>query len=195
MCTVWLLPHLLSGDHGSTLWYDRLSHHLLWSWRCCKCCHKSWYMYCFFYWCTDSDRCFLSKCTHMTMAWSLPTSSMITTAALPGMSRMILGLMTLDYQSMFSTSTASTQKRTSTARRIAIPLHSWAEEWQWRLVFQFFVAEQTNAWIGGYHSVCCEMLVDKFNFFWDEMVIRCNHRTLLKLEKDGHSPHYWPHQN
>lgn len=61
--------------------------------------------------------------------------------------------------------------------------------------FNSSVAEQMNAWIGGYHSICRKMLVDKFNFFLDEMVIRHNRRTLTKLQKDGHSPHYWPHQN
>jgi hypothetical protein len=58
--------------------------------------------------------------------------------------------------------------------------------------FNSSVAEQTNAWIGGYHNICREMLVDKFNFFLNEMIIRRNRRTLAKLEKEGQRPRYWP---
>ncbi|KAF8231037.1 hypothetical protein L208DRAFT_1279283 [Tricholoma matsutake] len=32
--------------------------------------------------------------------------------------------------------------------------------------FNSSIAEQTNVWIGGYHTICWEMGVDKFNFFW-----------------------------
>ena len=41
-----------------------------------------------------------------------------------------------------------------------------------RWYFNSSAAEQTNAWFGGYHVICCEMLVDRFNFFLDKMVIR-----------------------
>jgi hypothetical protein len=58
--------------------------------------------------------------------------------------------------------------------------------------FNSSIAEQTNAWFGGYHSICREMLVDKFNFFLDKMIIRHNHRTLHKLAEGGQTPRYWP---
>jgi hypothetical protein len=54
--------------------------------------------------------------------------------------------------------------------------------------FNTSVAEQVNAWLQGYHSICREMLSVKFNFFLDEM-IRCRNIELLKkLEKEGHEP-------
>lgn len=36
--------------------------------------------------------------------------------------------------------------------------------------FNTSVAEQTNAWLGGYQSMCQEMLPVKFDFFLDEMI-------------------------
>jgi hypothetical protein len=33
------------------------------------------------------------------------------------------------------------------------------------------IAKQTNVWLGSYHSICREMLVDKYNFFLDEMIV------------------------
>ncbi|KAF8220828.1 hypothetical protein L208DRAFT_1331475 [Tricholoma matsutake] len=36
--------------------------------------------------------------------------------------------------------------------------------------FNTSVVEQTNTWLGGYHSMCHEMLLAKFNFFLDEMI-------------------------
>ncbi|KIK77226.1 hypothetical protein PAXRUDRAFT_36817 [Paxillus rubicundulus Ve08.2h10] len=53
------------------------------------------------------------------------------------------------------------------------------------------ITEQTNTWLGGFHSICWEMLVDKFNFLLDELIMQCNHCTLEKLERDGHIPNYW----
>jgi hypothetical protein len=58
--------------------------------------------------------------------------------------------------------------------------------------FNSSIAEQTNVWIGGYHSICREMLVDKYNFFLDEMILRRNSLTRARLEKQGHSPETWP---
>ncbi|KAG2038581.1 hypothetical protein BDR03DRAFT_981530 [Suillus americanus] len=58
--------------------------------------------------------------------------------------------------------------------------------------FNLSITEQTNAWFGGYHSICWEMLVDKFNFFLGEMIIRCNRGTLQKLAEGGQTPCYWP---
>jgi hypothetical protein len=54
--------------------------------------------------------------------------------------------------------------------------------------FNSSVAEQTNAWIGGYISICREMHIDRYNFFLDEMIIRRNRMTLEKLTKIGAEP-------
>lgn len=57
-------------------------------------------------------------------------------------------------------------------------------------VFNSSVAEQTNAWFGGYHSICREMLVDRYNFFLDEMVMRKNRLMIEKLVLDNALPTY-----
>lgn len=49
--------------------------------------------------------------------------------------------------------------------------------------FNSSIAEQTNVWFGGFHSICREMLVDKYNFFLDEMIMRRNRMTLSRLGK------------
>lgn len=59
--------------------------------------------------------------------------------------------------------------------------------------FNSSAAEQTNAWLGGYHSICREMVAHKFNFFLDEMIIRHNRRVLGNLASMGHTPRHWPH--
>src|SRR6266487_5911899 len=43
--------------------------------------------------------------------------------------------------------------------------------------FNSSIAEQTNAWLGGYHSICQEMLADKYDFFLDEMILQRNKVT------------------
>ncbi|KAF8968974.1 hypothetical protein BDZ97DRAFT_1654410 [Flammula alnicola] len=58
--------------------------------------------------------------------------------------------------------------------------------------FNSSIAEQTNVWLGGYHSMCREMLVDKYNFFLDEMILRCNRMTYSKLENALDMPNNWP---
>jgi hypothetical protein len=58
--------------------------------------------------------------------------------------------------------------------------------------FNSSIAEQTNVWIGGFHSICREMHVDKYNFFLDQMFLLKNEATLEKLEKEGHEPSTWP---
>lgn len=57
--------------------------------------------------------------------------------------------------------------------------------------FNSSIAEQTNVWLGGYHSICREMLVDKYNFFLDEMIMRHNWMTREKLERLGAQPGNW----
>ena len=54
--------------------------------------------------------------------------------------------------------------------------------------FNSSIAEQTNIWLGGYHAICREMLVDKYTFFLDEMILRRNQMTREKLTKEGLSP-------
>jgi len=58
--------------------------------------------------------------------------------------------------------------------------------------FNSSIAKQTNVWLGGYHSMCREMLVDKYNFFLDEMILCCNHMTYRKLQLSGDKPQNWP---
>jgi hypothetical protein len=68
-----------------------------------------------------------------------------------------------------------------------------AEEGGW--YFNSSIAEQTNVWFGGYHAICCEMLVDKYNFFLDEMIIQKNRTTISKLEKEDRNPDYYSLSN
>ena len=58
--------------------------------------------------------------------------------------------------------------------------------------FNSSVAEQTNAWLGGYQSICREMTAHRFNFFLDEMIRHRNIMTKQKLEKEGSKPKTWP---
>lgn len=57
--------------------------------------------------------------------------------------------------------------------------------------FNSSVAEQTNVWLRGYHSMCREMCVDKYHYFLDEMIARKNRMTREKLDKDGMKPDYF----
>jgi hypothetical protein len=54
--------------------------------------------------------------------------------------------------------------------------------------FNTSVAEQTNAWLGGYHSMCREMLPAKFDFFLDEMIRLRNIEVIHRLARQGHHP-------
>jgi hypothetical protein len=54
--------------------------------------------------------------------------------------------------------------------------------------FNTSIAEQTNVWLGGFHSMCREMLLVKYNFFLDEMIRLRNEITVAKLAADGFSP-------
>jgi len=58
--------------------------------------------------------------------------------------------------------------------------------------FNSSIAEQTNVWLGGYLAICREMLVDRYNFFLDEMILRRNRITLAKLEQSGCKPGTFP---
>ncbi|KJA21479.1 hypothetical protein HYPSUDRAFT_140419 [Hypholoma sublateritium FD-334 SS-4] len=60
------------------------------------------------------------------------------------------------------------------------------ENGQW--TFNTSVAEQTNAWLQGYHSMCREMLPARFDFFLDEMIRLKNIEVISKLEQRGKNP-------
>ena len=49
--------------------------------------------------------------------------------------------------------------------------------------FNTSIAEQTNVWLGGFHSICREMTADRYDFFLDEMIIMRNRQTLARLRK------------
>ena len=63
--------------------------------------------------------------------------------------------------------------------------------------FNSSIAEQTNVWLGSYHAICREMLVDKYTFFLDEMILRRNRVTREKLATQGQLPSNWlyPHDS
>lgn len=65
-------------------------------------------------------------------------------------------------------------------------------EGQQQWYFNSSVAEQTNSWLGGYHAICREMTVHRYNFFLDEMIRRRNLITLDKLIKGTQEPGTWP---
>ncbi|KAJ7708797.1 hypothetical protein B0H17DRAFT_916967, partial [Mycena rosella] len=57
-------------------------------------------------------------------------------------------------------------------------------------VFNSSVAEQTNAWFGGYQSIVREMSVPRYNFYLDEMIALRNRFLVAELKKDGHAPSF-----
>jgi hypothetical protein len=57
--------------------------------------------------------------------------------------------------------------------------------------FNTSIAEQTNVWFGGYHSILREMGQDKYDFFLDEMILERNLHTIISLEQKGCAPAYW----
>ncbi|KAF6744848.1 hypothetical protein DFP72DRAFT_1176610, partial [Ephemerocybe angulata] len=54
--------------------------------------------------------------------------------------------------------------------------------------FNSSIAEQTNVWFGGYHSICREMSQLRYDFFLDEMIRRRNAQTLERLRAKGSNP-------
>ena len=58
--------------------------------------------------------------------------------------------------------------------------------------FNSSIAEQTNVWLGSYHAIVREMLPVKYNFFLDELVMRCNRALVAKMEKAGDAPRRAP---
>jgi hypothetical protein len=55
-------------------------------------------------------------------------------------------------------------------------------------VFNTSIAEQTNAWIGGFIAIVREMEVTRYNFFLDEMIKRRNRYIVEQLAKKGRAP-------
>ena len=58
--------------------------------------------------------------------------------------------------------------------------------------FNTSIAEQTNVWLGGYHSILREMSAVKYNFFLDEMIRLRNQIVVAKLAADGFNPAHAP---
>ena len=57
--------------------------------------------------------------------------------------------------------------------------------------FNSSVAEQTNVWLARYYAMAREMSKEKFNFFFDEMIMRRNVITKARLAKGGINPRTW----
>lgn len=67
--------------------------------------------------------------------------------------------------------------------------YAWSElhkDGKW--VFNSSIAEQTNVWVGGYHSIVREMLGDHYKFFLDQMIMLHNSAIIEKLERRGQAP-------
>ncbi|KAK7034782.1 hypothetical protein VNI00_012189 [Paramarasmius palmivorus] len=60
---------------------------------------------------------------------------------------------------------------------------------QW--YFNTSIAEQKNAWIGGYMPMCREMSAVFYEFFLNIMIMLHNEDTVAKLEADGKNPSHW----
>lgn len=57
--------------------------------------------------------------------------------------------------------------------------------------FNSSVCEQTNVWLAGYHAMAREMTKEKFNVFFDELIMRRNRATHERLKKDDKFPFNW----
>jgi hypothetical protein len=60
------------------------------------------------------------------------------------------------------------------------------EDGKW--YFNSSIAEQTNVWLGGFHSIVREMTPIKYNFFLDQMILLRNQMTITKLKRDQWQP-------
>jgi hypothetical protein len=63
----------------------------------------------------------------------------------------------------------------------------------WR--FNSSVAEQTNAWFGGFQAMVREMRIERYNFFLDEMIRRRNDWLIRRLDNRGKSVRMVPHHS
>lgn len=57
--------------------------------------------------------------------------------------------------------------------------------------FNTSIAEQLNVWLGGFNSICREMLPVKYNFFLDEMIRLRNVLIIDHLRETGQEPRHW----
>lgn len=60
---------------------------------------------------------------------------------------------------------------------------------QW--YFNTSVTEQTNAWFGRYHTICCEMGGIFYEFFLNQLILMHNEEKKTELENNGFNPTYW----
>ncbi|EDR05355.1 uncharacterized protein LACBIDRAFT_329773 [Laccaria bicolor S238N-H82] len=60
--------------------------------------------------------------------------------------------------------------------------------------FNMSVAEQTNAWLGGYSSIIREMLPDKYDFFLDEMIRLHNAEVLQRVQDKWNGQQAYVHR-
>lgn len=54
--------------------------------------------------------------------------------------------------------------------------------------FNTSCCEQSNVWLGGFHSILRGMTTDRYNFFLDEVIKRRNEWLVKELEKKGQRP-------
>ena len=54
------------------------------------------------------------------------------------------------------------------------------------------MAEQTNAWYGGFLAVVRDMQADRYEFFFDEMIKRRNRMIVKELWRKGKAPYRIP---
>lgn len=71
-------------------------------------------------------------------------------------------------------------------------IHPELKDEKGKWIFNSSVCEQTNVWIRGFHPMCRVMLVDRYNFFLDEVIKRRNRWLVKELEKSGKNPRLIP---
>jgi len=64
------------------------------------------------------------------------------------------------------------------------------EDGNW--IFNSSIAEQVNAWLGGYLSIVRDMLAHRYDFFLDEMIKRRNETIVDQLYSSGNVPYIIP---
>jgi hypothetical protein len=58
-------------------------------------------------------------------------------------------------------------------------------------LFNTSISEQTNVWLGGFHSICREMSADMYDFFLDEMIMMRNRATKARVASQNLNPQWW----
>jgi hypothetical protein len=49
-----------------------------------------------------------------------------------------------------------------------------------------------NIWFGGFHNICWEMMLVKYDFFLDKMILCWNQMMVAILQTQGKIPHHQP---